>query len=421
MGFCMFIFKGIKKYLTVIFTYSLLLTVFTSPSWAGRLNIEDIDFSDIQKAYLIVVKPGKLIGSGNGHTALRLVGPNTDVVINFVANATADDVANLAGKLKAIGIGGILESDAYFNSFENFKDTYTAGQDREITSYELNLTQQELEQLVQYTQKVTQDGPSRPYNIISYNCTTMTSEALSSSTGITVRGLAGTFPLKIAPYLEMLGKIRDAQVEPSHHTLRDELREDIASLTFPSEIAFMKTKLLEEFNSEDQNIRILAIAKLKNLANHAEANLETRMMADLIARRLIDLEPKGSKYFSLRFIPQDQLREIYESQGGFKLKFSTPQVVRWGYVKKVKDIAYDEQNQKIEITYNVGPNYQKYSKQFSQDKLKESQQIKTESLETEQQWQPSSPKYFVEIHRLHDVDHLVIYEVQYSITNRLLN
>ncbi len=301
-----------SKFVRALFGALFSLGLFF-PSLAGAGILDQT-----QKISLIFVGPAKgLSESSFGHVALKLSpdkdGSLLDMVIEFVADIPRNE-SSLRKYIHGAGIGKKYPAKADLSPFYDFKKRKTINENRSLTVYDLNLSQKEIDQVVEIIENYQEKEVGENYLFLTKNCSYFAAHALEVATEkkISLKNL----PWKVGNKLKKMGlvskeiKFQDASSE--RERLSQKFLSEGLGTSFPSGWKESFTAMLGERNI---NLRQSSYLKLLWLLNNSQDDHEKKR-AQALLRYLLTYEndvnqftiknlfknPEGKKVISLPLV-----------------------------------------------------------------------------------------------------------------------
>lgn len=193
--------RGMSKFLRPLLG-ALFSIVLFFPVW-GKAGVLD----RTQKVSLIFVGPAKgLSESSFGHVALKFSpdkdGSLLDMVIEFVADIPRNENA-LKKYIHGAGLGKKYPVKADLSPFYDYKKRKTINENRSLTVYDLNLTQKEIDAVVEFVENYQEKELGDNYLFLTKNCSYFAAQALEVATEKKIS--QKNLPWKVGNKLKKLG------------------------------------------------------------------------------------------------------------------------------------------------------------------------------------------------------------------------
>lgn len=235
-------------------------------SFSGKADILD----QSQKVSLIFVGPAKgLSESSFGHVALKFSpdkdGGLLDMVVEFVADIPRNESA-IKKYIHGAGIGKKYPTKAELSPFYDFRKTKTITENRTLTVYDLNLSQDEVKKVVEFVQDYQNRDVGESYLFLTKNCSYFAAHALEVATGKKIN--KKNLPWLVDNNLTKLNLITGTKVYPDASSERIRLAEksmtDGLGDNFPQGWSHTFTAMLGETNFALRQSSYLKLLWLQN-------------------------------------------------------------------------------------------------------------------------------------------------------------
>ncbi len=206
----MFLFLRLTTFLFVCFL-----------PFSGRADVLD----NTQKVSLIFVGPAKgLSESSFGHVALKLSpdkdGGLLDMVIEFVADIPRGESA-VKKYIHGAGLGKKYPAKADLSPFYDYRKRKTINENRSLTVYDLKLSQEEINRVVDFIQDYQNRDVGESYLFLTKNCSYFAAHALEVATGKKINNK--NFPWKVGNKLKKLDLVSEENKYPDAASERERL------------------------------------------------------------------------------------------------------------------------------------------------------------------------------------------------------
>ncbi len=284
---------------------SILLCVFALNLQAGVLD-------HTQKISLIFVGPAKgLSESSFGHVALKLSpdkdGSLLDMVIEFVADIPQGESA-LKKYIHGAGLGKKYPVKADLSPFYDYRKRKTINENRSLTVYDLNLTQKEIEQVVEFIENYQEKEVGESYLFLTKNCSYFSAHALEIATEKKIS--QKNLPWKVGNKLKKLGivsketKFEDASSE--RERLAQKFLNEGLGISFPAGWKDSFTAMLGERNI---NLRQSSYLKLLWLMKNSRDEHEKKR-AQALLRYLLTYENDVNQFTIRNLFKNPEAKKI---------------------------------------------------------------------------------------------------------------
>jgi len=253
--------------------------------------------------------------SSFGHAYLRIGLKDQlsqdDITLEFVADVEERNLSYF----KAMGAGENYGIRVVKSNYKKIKRTHIMQEDRDLTSYVLDLTREQIVKMVNRINGILLSGANKKYSFFTSNCADIVTDILNSGLDRPISGIKSVIPNQIPSILQNLKIIKD-QVNDDGKT---KLRVSKVNELFPEFLE--KSNLLEEKNLKDllssasltdrtrAYYRILLIRENQNLIDSLKiTSLVTSMLvfeSPAVKSHLIELfstrKSKVQEFSKIRF------------------------------------------------------------------------------------------------------------------------
>ncbi|MES2525873.1 MAG: DUF4105 domain-containing protein [Bdellovibrionota bacterium] len=255
----------------------------------GKADILD----NTQKVSLIFVGPAKgLSESSFGHVALKLSpdkdGGLLDMVIEFVADIPRGESA-VRKYVRGAGIGKKYPVKADLSPFYDYRKRKTINENRSLTVYDLKLSQEEIDHVVDFIQDYQNREVGENYLFLTKNCSYFAAHALEVATGKKFNNK--NFPWKVGGKLKAQGLVTDENKYPDASSERERLgRRFIADGVGASFPAGWRNTFISMLGERSINLRQSSYLKLLWLLNKENVPEREKKKAQSLIRYLLTYE-----------------------------------------------------------------------------------------------------------------------------------
>ncbi len=255
----------------------------------GKADILD----NTQKISLIFVGPAKgLSESSFGHVALKLSpdkdGGLLDMVIEFVADIHRGESA-IKKYIHGAGLGKKYPVKADLSPFYDYRKRKTINENRSLTVYDLKLTQEEIDRVVDFIQNYQNRDVGESYLFLTKNCSYFAAHALEVATGKKLNNK--NFPWKVGGKLKAIDLVSDEDKYPDASSERERLaRRFIADGVGASFPAGWRNTFISMLGERNINLRQSSYLKLLWLLNKQNTPEREKKKAQSLIRYLLTYE-----------------------------------------------------------------------------------------------------------------------------------
>lgn len=272
-----------------------------------------IDCDRVTQVSVISIGPILGISSLMGHESLRFsygtrLAPE-DIVVNPSAEFKGEPSIP-----RCIGIGIPYPSIALEMTYEGMLQQYSRDENRALTTYVLDLNQDQIRKIVDASNRAIEHGIKPRFNYFTYNCSYMVTALLQEGNlGLKTIPHYGKIPLLSGPTLKAMGLVKSIEKDLSASNFRDTHQQLIEEIGFPKHLQFMGVKLRHQFNSRNQTMRLIALAKL---SHSQEGGTIHKLLLRSETTRNKQIYRDGLSLFFGKAVPLDRKRNF--------LRVSTP-------------------------------------------------------------------------------------------------
>lgn len=246
-----------------------------------------------QKISLIFVGPAKgLSESSFGHVALKLSpdkdGGLLDMVVEFVADIPRGESA-VKKYIRGAGIGKKYPTKADLSPFYDYRKRKTINENRSLTVYDLKLSQEEIDKVVDFIQDYQNRDVGENYLFLTKNCSYFAAHAIEVATGKKINNK--NFPWKVDNKLKALGLVTDEEKFPDASSERERLgRRFIADGVGASFPAGWKNTFVSMLGERNINLRQSSYLKLLWLLSKKDVPQREKKKTQALIRYLMTYE-----------------------------------------------------------------------------------------------------------------------------------
>lgn len=275
---------------------------------------------DPQKVEMVsyVLAANKGIGKSSfGHAYLRFSEGDevsaSDLMVEFVADVEDGQIDYLRG----MGVGENYDLVVNASNYKSFSIYHTQQENRNLTTYTLDLSREQIESVVNAVNRMITEGVGRDYAFFSTNCATIVSYILNGVIEKDLKGLRAITPSLIPGELKKRNLVVDEIEDPRISKKRKQIAES-------SELRFLGSQpwtenLTDQLSSSLLRDRVFAYRKINIVRSHLTRK-ENRILTGHVLK-LLGLEPVAVKdFFYPIFIDPNQSFNIVSASdhiGGY--------------------------------------------------------------------------------------------------------
>lgn len=165
---------------------------------ASVLDVASPSARELKSAKKVYFVLASAVGAGRsmaGHSYLRIgfkdLPSNDDLMVEFLADANDADMSYI----RALGFWNSYDRKVTIEKYSTVKSSMNIVTNRDLTSYELSLSEPQKSQLLNLLTKYVSSGKMGEYSFLSENCAQAVSSLFQSI------GIALSWPINIVPYM----------------------------------------------------------------------------------------------------------------------------------------------------------------------------------------------------------------------------
>lgn len=248
-------------------------------------------------SYLLASNKG-MGRSSFGHAYLRFSYneelSDDDLVVEFVADTGNEGV----NALKGIGIGENYKLKVHLTYYSVVKYHHTRSQDRDLTSYQLDLDQNQMHKIVDKVNDYLNDDSGKEYAFFNANCARFVSESLNAGIDLELKGVRSVIPTSIPHLLKSRDLVISEFTDDRLSTQRKEIFDLYSRGLFDrTDLNFINLK--DQLTSNDLNQRLFAYYKLHTYRSSFTRTKQRKI--NLLASKLLLIESSGFQSFFLAY------------------------------------------------------------------------------------------------------------------------
>lgn len=196
------------------FLFKSLLLINFAISIGFATEVPDvIKVNKVKKISYLLASTRGLGQSSFGHAYLRFSYDDklsqNDPVIEFVADTPAYELSYLRG----LGVGENYPIKIAKSKYSYIKTYHNHREDRDLTSYVLNLSPEQIKKVVSRLNELLKNGVEEDYSFFTKNCAAMVSKELTNTIGLKMTGIKSVIPIAIPSILNKHSLIKDTYTD----------------------------------------------------------------------------------------------------------------------------------------------------------------------------------------------------------------
>lgn len=291
-----------------------------------------LDFDTV--TLVVSQETNQKIESRFGHAFLRFSKNNEydslqDMAVEFAALIENGKTSVLRGT----GIGKSYAFEMRVTPFQYLFIDHTQNQERNLNHYKLNLSKDEVAELIAGINDYILNGPHKTYNFFFRNCSSVIAEVLGSAVDGEISGIQKNIPSKLPLKLKEMGLIKDEFLVPSLKTQREDILNKSAQKSFEGIHHSYLQNLIAQLKGLPQE-RIVGYLKMMDLEK--KLKLDGRLIS--LAKRLVSSESPRNKLDLMRLLNDkyEGMFQFVELEETEKKHISDSQIIHAIRSKNVK-------------------------------------------------------------------------------------
>jgi hypothetical protein len=307
-----------------------ILGSFSAFATAFPLERNLIDLEKVTKISFLLAS-GRGVGpSIFGHAYLRFSYGDElskeDIAIEFVADSPLSELSYIRGL--GLSLKGNYDFAVIPAPYETVYKYHVLKEDRDLTSYVLNISPEEMRTISIAVNKMIVGGVKKTYSFITRNCASVINEIIEDSLGNRFNGPYAIYPSAIPIRLKEMNMISYEYVDLRVSNLRMNLVKERFKGIDLSELGLINIK--SQLTNSDLSERIFAYYKLHHIRLNYPKKIEYRMSS--LVRKLLLLES---------ILVRKQILPLFNSRSlSFKV-YDTPLVNLKYYEKSIKSTHFE--------------------------------------------------------------------------------
>lgn len=291
--------------MNVYFFRALFLVLSFALSWASFADIANrkLDPKKIKKISYLMADSSGVGKTTLGHSFLRFSYgdklSNSDPVVEFVADVAPIDLEYF----RAMGM--VPWKDNYgtrvvLAKYSFMKKYHIEKQDQDLVSFVLDLSQEQMEKIVERMNVLLEEGVERDYTFFFNNCASIISQELATLLEMDVDKGMYFFPLAIPRKLRQLGLVKEVHTDDSiSHFRENYVAEKLPEIDFADNDPLILHNIVEQLTSTKVSERILAYSKLHMIRPSLSSQMQSKL--SLFCIKLLLRENSLIKNYVLRY------------------------------------------------------------------------------------------------------------------------